>query len=143
MKQSHFIPQVNKVLRHPVLQARQAQVSREVLAKLTRLVLNTYRLQNDSDSVHPGIDQIAARVDRKADRLLRGGLGKVINGTGVILNTNLGRLPMPQSVVRKLMEVLPHYSCLEIDLDSGKRGQRTSFIEELLSLIIDCESPLL
>jgi L-seryl-tRNA(Ser) seleniumtransferase len=67
----------------------------------------------------------------------------VINGTGVILNTNLGRAPLPKRIAEELAQTLAGYCALEIDLDSGKRGERTSAVEEILSLLTGCESAVM
>jgi L-seryl-tRNA(Ser) seleniumtransferase len=69
-------------------------------------------------------------------------LKKVINGTGIILHTNLGRAPLADSARRHLFEILDHYCNLEIDLDSGKRGDRTFLVEEIICLVTGAESAL-
>jgi len=131
-------PQVDKVLRHPLLEQEQKQIKREHLAELTRRELSSMRLEDGADL--SDLDAVAARVVARARSLLRGGIRRVINGTGVILNTNLGRAPLAGEIVERLAATLPGYCSLEFDLASGKRGERTALLEELLSLLIDSEA---
>jgi L-seryl-tRNA(Ser) seleniumtransferase len=64
----------------------------------------------------------------------------VINGTGVILNTNLGRAPLAGEIVERLSRTLSGYCSLEFDLTSGKRGERTELLQDLLSVLIGSEA---
>ncbi len=65
---------------------------------------------------------------------------RVINGTGIILHTNLGRAPLPDIAKTHLQEIIENYSNLEIDLETGRRGDRLSIVEELLCLITGAEA---
>lgn len=133
------IPQVDKVLRHPIIEQTSRQVRREILAQLVRQELKNLRDSNDSS---PGIDEIADKISQKAISLLKPRLRRVINGTGVVLNTNLGRAPLPKQSLSNMAEVGQHYSNLEFDLGEGKRGERATYIEEVLSLMTGCESAI-
>ncbi len=59
-------------------------------------------------------------------------LRRVINATGIILHTGLGRAPMPQSALEAIHEAANHYCNLELDLASGQRGSRISHVEQLI-----------
>jgi len=134
-----YLPQVDKVLRHELLEKQKKIIRPDLLTILTRQILSSYREQKNSAVT---IDQIAAEVDARVRHLTSGGLKKVINATGVILNTNLGRAPLPPSVIGKTSQALQGYSSLEIDLDTGKRGERTAFIEDLLGVLIGSEAAI-
>lgn len=69
-------------------------------------------------------------------------LKKVINGSGVIIHTNLGRSVLNKKVVEKMAEVAENYNNLEFDLESGKRGHRNSHVEELICKITGAEGAL-
>ena len=90
----------------------------------------------------PPLDDILeAIVDRC--RILAGKrIVPVINATGVILHTNLGRSPIPKEVWEQAGAVNRSYSSLEIDLDTGKRGRRGGLVPDLLSLLLKAESVL-
>lgn len=147
------LPQVDKILRHPILIARESEIRHECLANLVRQVL--HRLRHSADEKNSGDkrddkvaqpshteESIAVEVSSLVDELLACSLQKVINGTGVILSTNLGRAPLPGSLVEKLTQILPGYSSLEIDLESGTRGERAHAVERLLTILTGCESAI-
>ena len=69
-------------------------------------------------------------------------LKKVINGSGVIIHTNLGRSVLNKKVVEKMGEVVSNYNNLEYDLETGKRGHRNSHVEELICKITGAEGAL-
>ena len=136
------IPQVDKLLRHPLLAERQQHMRREVLAALTRQELDRLRSQLAGGQDVPQIDVIARTIARAADNLTSPGLRKILNGTGVALNTNLGRAPLPPESIRHLEEVCTGYTNLEIELSSGKRGERGARVEDLLVLLTGCEAAI-
>jgi len=69
-------------------------------------------------------------------------LRRVINGTGIVIHTNLGRSLLPPEAMEQLVQCSRHYSNLEFDLKSGKRGSRYSLVEELLCDITGAEAAL-
>ncbi len=75
----------------------------------------------------------------KAEALQKGSLQKVINATGVVLHTGLGRAPIQPKVAEKLVNV-SRYCNLEFDLQNGKRGQRNDHLEPLLQLLFAAEA---
>ena len=114
------------------------------------LVLDALRLSLDEarNAIKSGKDSLSNRevlVDR-AEHLLtmwtRPTLQPVINATGVILHTNLGRAPISQASMDAVRADAQGYSTLEFDLSSGKRGSRTVHIEEILKKLTGAESAL-
>ncbi len=69
-------------------------------------------------------------------------LKKVVNGTGVVIHTNLGRSILPESALNNIYKISSSYSNLEFNLVEGKRGKRYSHIEYLLKKILKCEKAL-
>ena len=69
-------------------------------------------------------------------------LKKVVNGTGVVIHTNLGRSILPESALKNIYKISSSYSNLEFNLIEGKRGKRYSHIEYLLKKILKCEKAL-
>jgi len=88
------------------------------------------------------LDRTQEQVLREARRLLLRSLRPVVNATGVLLHTNLGRAPLAEEAVRALQEVSVGYSNLEFNLDTGKRGLRYEHVEELLCSLTGAESAL-
>lgn len=69
-------------------------------------------------------------------------LKRVINGTGVIIHTNLGRAPLSKEVIAEIVEIAQYYSNLELDLKTGKRGSRYVHVEEILLELTGAEAAL-
>lgn len=72
----------------------------------------------------------------------RRGLRRVINATGVVLHTNLGRAPLPEAALAAVTEVGRGYSSLELDLESGRRGSRDGACARLLAELVGAEAAL-
>ncbi|CAN5136257.1 L-seryl-tRNA(Sec) selenium transferase [soil metagenome] len=139
---SKRIPQVDKMLRHALLLSLQNDFRREVLAEITRRVLADYRSQ-DGEGLPDDLDSIATEIQLRLTNLSAGNLRKVVNGTGIILSTNLGRAPLPKAAVDKVAEILQGYSNLEVNLKNGKRGERVNAVQELLSILTNCQSAII
>jgi len=152
-------PQVDRVLREPLLIELSSSVRRDILAELVREDLAVYRDRLDEERKKGGSNgskqtkktfdsellepaAVAARVASEARSLLLGGVRRVINGTGVILNTNLGRAPLPVATLNRLTELGQGYTSLEINTQTGKRGERTAMISRLLALLTGCEAAI-
>jgi len=86
--------------------------------------------------------QILKSILHRIQRLQNVQLRKVINGTGIILHTNLGRAPLAETARQHLFNILENYCNLEIDLKSGKRGERSSLVEEIICLVTGAEAAL-
>ena len=102
------------------------------IKKASRKVTEVYREEVLSGR-RSSVDDIFQQVEEEIRRLMKGSLRKVINATGVVINTNLGRSPLPEEALRVVVEVSSGYSNLEYDLEEGKRGSRISHIEEYLA----------
>ena len=83
---------------------------------------------------------LLARVRKVLDHLRRGRLQSVINGTGIIVHTNLGRAPLAADSMRSIAEIAAAYTNLEYDLASGERGHRGAYLERALAVLCDAES---
>lgn len=81
-------------------------------------------------------------VSKQLQRAFRPTLRGVINATGVIIHTNLGRAPLSDAARQAMIDVAAGYSTLEYDLDSGKRGSRTVHAEALLREVTGAEAAL-
>jgi L-seryl-tRNA(Ser) seleniumtransferase len=87
-------------------------------------------------------EDLLARARELVDELTRPSLRRVINATGVILHTNLGRAPMPEAARRALASVAEGYSNLELDLERGARGSRQAHVEQLLRDLTGADAAL-
>ena len=97
------------------------------------------RLQGGECVELPSADALAQRAKQAAEGLARPSLRRVINATGVVLHTNLGRAPLSRRAVEAVASAAAGYSNLEYDLSAGKRGSRTARVEELLRQLTGAE----
>ena len=90
----------------------------------------------------PGEEELASRAADHLARLRTPSLRRVVNATGVVLHTNLGRAPLAPAAVARVSEVAAGYSNLEYDLERGERGRRGAHVEELLRELSGAEAAL-
>jgi L-seryl-tRNA(Ser) seleniumtransferase len=90
----------------------------------------------------PDEEQLAETAARYLARLTRPNLRRVINATGVVLHTNLGRAPLAPAAVAQVTEIAAGYSNLEYELESGQRGSRGAHVEGLLRELSGAEAAL-
>jgi L-seryl-tRNA(Ser) seleniumtransferase len=90
----------------------------------------------------PSEEELAAAAAGWLARLTQPSLRRVVNATGVVLHTNLGRAPLAPAAVARVTEVASGYSNLEYDLESGGRGSRGAHVEALLRELSDAEAAL-
>ena len=88
----------------------------------------------------PGADTIIADIRASLDRLRASRITPVINATGVLVHTNLGRAPLAADAIRALTEVAANYSTLEYDLTDGTRGSRGQYLEHALAVLCGAEA---
>ena len=93
-------------------------------------------------SAVPGLDELEQSVLRRGAELARPALGRVINATGVVLHTNLGRAPLSPRAAAAVGEAARGYSNLEYDLSARRRGRRGAAVEALLCALTGAEAAL-
>ncbi len=137
------LPQVQRLLEAAEAQGLLARVPRPALTAALRAVLEQARAQHRSgEEALPAAPLLLAR----AEALLRADqapvLRRVINATGVVLHTNLGRAPMAAQAAQAAFEAALGYANLEFDLESGRRGERTQGVEPLLCSLTGAEAAM-
>ena len=134
------LPSVATLLGHPALADARGRHPHDAVATAVRAELDYLRgrLATGEAPIDPDAlaAQAAARLD--ADALPR--LRPVINGTGVVLHTNLGRAPLHEDAARAAYEAGRGYLNLELDLTSGKRGSRQSAVRDGIRLVTGAEA---
>ena len=88
----------------------------------------------------PDADVILTRIRTALDGLRRARIQPVINGTGVLIHTNLGRSPLGEAVINSLREIGSNYNNLEFDLTTGERGGRAAYLEHTLAVLCAAEA---
>jgi L-seryl-tRNA(Ser) seleniumtransferase len=138
------IPKVDKVLELPGIQGALASHPRPLVLRAVRTVLAALRQELLAGKVTPPLAEelLVARFRNELLLLSSSRLRRLVNGTGVVIHTNLGRSPLPESVRQTLNDVAFGYSNLEFDLAAGERGSRYSHVEELLCELTGAEAAL-
>jgi L-seryl-tRNA(Ser) seleniumtransferase len=90
----------------------------------------------------PATDDVLPRARELLAEMERGSLRRVLNATGVILHTNLGRAPLPAAARDAVMRAAEGYSNLELELETGERGSRHAHVEQLLCDLTGAESAI-
>ena len=134
------LPSVDSVLAEPNVAAAVASFSREWVVGLTREELEAARQRVRQGAEADGPQEIAALVCRRVDESGRAEPRRVINATGVVIHTNLGRAPLSRAAIEAAEEAAAGYSNLEFDLDSGRRGSRQARLESLLRQLTGAEA---
>jgi L-seryl-tRNA(Ser) seleniumtransferase len=93
-----------------------------------------------ANSEIPKFESIVAGIRRSVDELRASRLQSVINGTGIVIHTNLGRAPLASEAVRALNEIGSGYSNVEYETAAGTRGGRGAYVEKALALLCGAEA---
>lgn len=141
------IPAVDELLAAPAVRDLLAahprwavlEAIREVLAERRRLIL-----QGDASRAEALLtpEAIAAAVAEAAAAKAGPSFLRVINATGVVLHTNLGRAPLPAAALQAIQATAGGYANLELDLSTGERGSRQAHVEALLTALTGAEAAL-
>src|SRR5947209_2735635 len=135
------LPSVDESLRTPGVSALIAAHGNAAVTDAARAVIA--RLRNeitsgllDQDGLRLAVDGIAGAIEGQLRRSLAHSLRSVINATGVILHTNLGRAPLSASAIDHLRETATAYSNLEFNIESGERGKRDVHVDRLFRKLL-------
>lgn len=136
------LPKMDLLLARPALAdsplpyALRRQAARQVLEECRRALLD------GTASAVPALEKLEEAVLRRGAALARPALGRVINATGVVLHTNLGRAPLSRRAAEAVAQTARGYSNLEYDLANRRRGRRGEAVEALLCQLTGAEGAL-
>ena len=143
------LPSIERMLARPAAERLSEVLSRDRVRDLLREVLEEIREQiiHEQFQTRPQganflIEEIERRLETRANAFVQPSLKRVVNATGVIIHTNLGRAPLAWEAIEALSEVASHYSNLEYDLGEGRRGARESHCQHLLARLAGSESAI-
>ena len=112
------------------------------MAYIIKSNLESYRRAAKKGSLKPKRAQITQNILSEVERLTAPSLQSVINGTGIVLHTGLGRAPMKESTAKNAAKRVAGYTNLEFDLPTGTRGQRQDHVNGLLSALTGAQSSM-
>ena len=137
-----LLPSVERLLSDESIALLIEEHSRPVVLELVRQELNHARSGIKSGNAAPRQDEIIAAISDRAESLARDWPRHVINATGVVLHTNLGRSPLSKDAIQAMQRAAQGYSDLELDLLTGRRGSRQAHISNLVAQVTGAEAAL-
>lgn len=141
MRQLHKpspLPAVGRLLNQPAYTELRERYSHALVAEAVREELSAERQAGEPVADAERLDRVEARLAAWSALRLR----RVINGTGVVLHTNLGRSPLAPAAVEAVAAVAGSYANVELDLETGRRGERATAVAGLLHRLTGCEAAL-
>ena len=132
------IPQLGKFLERDEF----IGLNRQTLTLLTRELFEEIRSGKTDASTDNNESVLAQTVLSRLNLLCKDSLVSLINATGIVLHTNLGRSPIEKSILEEMQESIGSYCNLEFDIDTGKRGERYGHLTKKLSFLLGCEDAI-
>lgn len=139
------IPSVSQLLESPALKSLVDQVSHHAVVSRARAILDDLRCELAAAADQRRVPDVAELAERVAMRIRQDeqpALRPVVNATGVLLHTGLGRAPLADEAVAEMTAVARDYASVELDLASGKRSQRVLAVEARLRELSGAEAAM-
>jgi L-seryl-tRNA(Ser) seleniumtransferase len=140
------LPSVDELLLRPRVAALGEKLERGFLVEMVRGVLAQLRREIVSgelpEEARLAAEEIEVRIVRNVEQALAPSLRGVINASGVILHTNLGRAPLPAAILEELRQTATQYSNLEYDVAAGTRGKRDAHTSRLIERLTGAEAAI-
>ena len=140
------IPKVDVLLEDKKIISLIEKYHRDVVVDVIREEIEKIREEiktnNDFDFINKKINNLVENISKSVEKTYSYNIRKVINGTGTILHTNLGRSIISKKHANYLSDIVTSYSNLEYNLEDGKRGERYSHFEKLICKITGAESAM-
>ncbi len=136
------LPGVDKILLIPEIRELVDKHNDDLVKFAIRRTLDRIRQNALNDNEIPSAAEIVSQIASEIKGITSKSLRNVINATGVVVHTNLGRAPFSNELIDEVSEILKGYSNLEFDLQKGERGSRNSHITKLLTYLTGAEDVL-
>lgn len=139
------LPAVDSILRDNRITGFLKDNPRRLVVDAIRAVLKREREDikgSDTTTYQVNIDELISKVGTEIEKMGRPNLMRVVNATGVILHTNLGRAPLAFEALDNLVGVSHYYTNLEFDMAKGERGERYSHVESILCKLTGAEAAM-
>lgn len=142
-----MIPKVDEILEDERIKSLLNQIPRKLVVDSIREEIDSLRKDIKENKVDEEgivrrnqilIDLVLKRANKKSSYKLR----RVVNGTGIILHTNLGRALINREVMENVVDIVTNYSNLEFDIEKGERGSRYSHLKDILTEITGAEDAM-
>lgn len=138
------LPAVNKVLQAPEILQLIEKSNFELISNITSEIIENARKQiiEQNESTEISLESIIENIQSQYSKLTTSHLRSVVNGTGVIIHTNLGRAKLSKDALTAIHAAATDYTNLEYNLETGKRGSRYDHVEDLLIRLTGAEAAM-
>ncbi|ABI69848.1 L-seryl-tRNA(Sec) selenium transferase [Syntrophomonas wolfei] len=140
------IPSIDEMLKNERIKQLIEVYQRDFMVDVVRSATEELRrelfLKEEKIKKEKLMQAILVKVEHMVSRLAGGSLKEVINGTGVVLHTNLGRAPLGKGAIDYMVRMARSYNNLEFNLEKGERGERYGHVEEVLTRLTGAEAAL-
>ncbi len=136
------LPGVDKILNLPEIKKLKLTYNEQLVKHAVRSTIDSLRQQALNAKPVPSITDILEQIKSELSSLTEKSLRNVINATGVIIHTNLGRAPFSDELVKETSAILTGYNNLEFDLSKGERGSRNKHLYSVLKYLTGAEDVL-
>lgn len=140
------IPKVDIMIEKEEFKDYLNKIDQKIVVEIIREHLDDIRAEiavsDDLEKLEESIENIDKNIIGKLEDLYGNNLKRVINCTGVVVHTNLGRSVFSEKIFNEIKDVLTHYSNLEYDLSKGERGSRYDIVEDVICLLTGAEAAL-
>lgn len=133
------LPQIDKIINLQCFK----NAPKPIIARIARDIINEQRELLIQEKSALNKEQIIAKITSEYENFKRKSLQRVINASGIVLHTNLGRSVINESIYERAKSVICGYSNLEYDLQTGARSNRYDYSGALLSALFGCEDALI
>jgi L-seryl-tRNA(Ser) seleniumtransferase len=143
-EQLRKIPKIDEVLTDEFVVELLEKYPRRIVVEAIRTTIDLIRASILSEKLGevPEREELLMQIDRCVKEALQFNLRPVINGSGIIIHTNLGRSLLSEEIFNHVKEVSTHYTNLEYDIEAGGRGLRYSHVEGLIQKLTGAEAAL-
>lgn len=145
----HLLPSIDSILQTATARQIKEKIGANRLTTLTRAAVDSLRLElrQENSNINFSKKDLLSAAEKRLAQIWQSGESKqikrVINATGVIIHTNLGRAPLSENARKAVFEEVSRYCTLEYDIETGKRGRRAARAEQLLAELTGAEDALI
>ncbi len=145
-KYYRLIPKIDVLMESDEIKSLCNNISREYVLESVRMVTDNLREfinnSNNETEIEKKIDSVTEDIKKEVKSYTSFNMKRVVNGTGTILHTNLGRAVISKNTADRIQQLVTGYSNLEYDLGEGARGSRYSHFEKIITKITGAESAM-
>ena len=145
-KYYRLIPKIDVLMESDEIKSLCDNISREYVLESVRMVTDNLREfinnSNNETEIEKKIDSVTEDIKKEVKSYTSFNMKRVVNGTGTILHTNLGRAVISKNTADRIQQLVTGYSNLEYDLGEGARGSRYSHFEKIITKITGAESAM-